>query len=99
MRSRPFTAPARSAIPIVVATVFVDVIGFGMILPLLPSYAARLGGSPAAIGLLVAIPAVVAFNYFSRRLKVVMGGADEMAHAVLASAYTAAHARAAAEQR
>jgi len=48
------TPPARSAIPIVVATVFVDVIGFGMILPLLPSYAARLGGSPAAIGLLVA---------------------------------------------
>lgn len=48
------TTPARSAIPIVVATVFVDVIGFGMILPLLPSYAARLGGSPAAIGLLVA---------------------------------------------
>jgi len=43
-----------------------------------------------AIGLLVAIPAVVAYNYFSRRLKVVMGGADEMAHAVLA----AAHARA-----
>lgn len=43
-----------------------------------------------AVGLLVAIPAVVAYNYFSRRLKVVMGGADEMAHAVLA----AAHARA-----
>ncbi|MEZ4399610.1 MAG: MotA/TolQ/ExbB proton channel family protein [Kofleriaceae bacterium] len=40
-----------------------------------------------AIGLLVAIPAVVAFNYFSRRLKVVMGGADEMAHAVLAAAH------------
>ena len=44
-----------------------------------------------AIGLLVAIPAVVAFNYFGRRLRVVMGGADEMAHAVLASAYTTVH--------
>jgi len=44
-----------------------------------------------AIGLLVAIPAVVAFNYFNRRLRVVMGGADEMAHAVLAGAYADAH--------
>ena len=41
-----------------------------------------------AIGLLVAIPAVVAFNYFGRRLRVVMAGADELAHAVLAGAYT-----------
>jgi biopolymer transport protein ExbB len=39
--------------------------------------------SATALGLLVAIPAVIAFNYFSRRLKVVMGGADEAAHAVL----------------
>jgi biopolymer transport protein ExbB len=45
-----------------------------------------------AIGLLVAIPAVVAYNYFSRRLKVVMGGADEMAHAVLSSAHASEHA-------
>jgi biopolymer transport protein ExbB len=36
-----------------------------------------------AIGLLVAIPAVVAYNYFTRRLKVLMTGADECAHAVL----------------
>jgi biopolymer transport protein ExbB/TolQ len=36
-----------------------------------------------AIGLLVAIPAVVAYNYFNRRLKVLMTGADECAHAVL----------------
>lgn len=40
-----------------------------------------------AIGLLVAIPAVVAFNYFNRRLRVLIGGADEMAHAVLGTAY------------
>jgi biopolymer transport protein ExbB len=36
-----------------------------------------------AIGLLVALPAVVAFNYFTRRLKVTISGADETAHAVL----------------
>jgi len=37
-----------------------------------------------AIGLLVAIPAVIAFNFFSRRIRVMMGGADEVAHALLA---------------
>ena len=46
-----------------------------------------------AIGLLVAIPAVVAYNYFSRRLKVVLGGADELAHAVLSGLYGDEHAR------
>jgi len=44
----------RSPVPIVIATVFVDIIGFAMILPLLPSYAARLGGTPTSIGILVA---------------------------------------------
>lgn len=50
----PVPRRRRSPVPIVIATVFVDIIGFAMILPLLPSYAARLGGSPTAIGLLVA---------------------------------------------
>jgi biopolymer transport protein ExbB/TolQ len=36
-----------------------------------------------AIGLMVAIPAVIAFNFFSRKVRVIMGGADEVAHAVL----------------
>jgi biopolymer transport protein ExbB len=39
--------------------------------------------SATAFGLLVAIPAVVAFNYFSRRLRVMMGSADHCAHTVL----------------
>jgi biopolymer transport protein ExbB len=39
--------------------------------------------SATAIGLLVAIPAVIAFNLFSRRVRVIMGGADEVAHTVL----------------
>jgi biopolymer transport protein ExbB/TolQ len=49
-----------------------------------------------AVGLLVAIPAVIAFNYFSRKLKVVMGGADEIAHTVLSLIHGAEHGRAAA---
>ncbi|MDB4952833.1 MAG: MotA/TolQ/ExbB proton channel [Myxococcales bacterium] len=36
-----------------------------------------------AFGLLVAIPAVIAFNYFTRRLRSMIGGADETAHTVL----------------
>jgi biopolymer transport protein ExbB len=48
--------------------------------------------SATAMGLLVAIPAVIAFNYFSRRLKVVLGGADETAHAVLSLIYGSEHA-------
>jgi biopolymer transport protein ExbB len=44
-----------------------------------------------AIGLLVAIPAVIAFNFFSRKVRVIMGGADEVAHAVLALVHGNAH--------
>jgi len=37
-----------------------------------------------AFGLMVAIPAVIAFNYFTRRLRSMLSGADECAHTVLA---------------
>jgi biopolymer transport protein ExbB len=37
-----------------------------------------------AVGLMVAIPAVVAFNYFSRRVRVFMAQVDWMAHLALA---------------
>jgi biopolymer transport protein ExbB/TolQ len=36
-----------------------------------------------AFGLLVAIPAVIAFNYFTRRMRVLLGSADEAAHTVM----------------
>lgn len=36
-----------------------------------------------AVGLLVAIPAVIAFNYFQRRVRTIMMSADVMAHSVL----------------
>jgi biopolymer transport protein ExbB len=45
--------------------------------------------SATAIGLLVAIPAVIAFNFFSRKVRVIMGGADEVAHAVLSQVHGA----------
>ena len=37
-----------------------------------------------ALGLAVAIPAVVAFNYFQRRIKVFMGNADALGRELLA---------------
>lgn len=37
-----------------------------------------------AVGLLVAIPAVAAFNVFQRRIKALMGDSDALVHAVLA---------------
>jgi biopolymer transport protein ExbB/TolQ len=46
-----------------------------------------------ALGLLVAIPAVVAYNFFQRRLKVIVTGADECAHTVLAAIHGAEHIR------
>jgi biopolymer transport protein ExbB len=36
-----------------------------------------------AFGLMVAIPAVIAFNYFTRRTRTMLGGADQAAHEVL----------------
>jgi MFS family permease len=48
------TLPTKRATALVLATVFVDVIGMAMILPILPGTAARLGASPLLIGVLVA---------------------------------------------
>src|SRR6185295_6025737 len=48
--------------------------------------------SATASGLMVAIPAVIAFNFFSRRVRVIMGGADEVAHAVLSLVHGAERA-------
>jgi biopolymer transport protein ExbB/TolQ len=47
--------------------------------------------SATAVGLLVAIPAVIAFNSFGRKVRVLMGSADEVAHAVLGLVHGAAH--------
>jgi biopolymer transport protein ExbB len=49
-----------------------------------------------AFGLLVAIPAVMAFNYFSRRMRVLLGSADESAHTVLSMVHGEHHVKEAA---
>ncbi len=54
-------ASAASATAVVLATVFVDIVGFGMVLPILPGEASRLGSSPTAIGILVASYSAIQF--------------------------------------
>ena len=45
----------RARLAILFATVLVDLIGFGIVLPLLPFYADRFGGTGVAIGFLVTV--------------------------------------------
>jgi len=44
----------RSALAILFVIVFIDLLGFGMVIPVMPLYAARLGASEAWVGLLSA---------------------------------------------
>jgi biopolymer transport protein ExbB len=46
-----------------------------------------------AFGLLVAIPAVIAFNFFTRKMRVLLGTADEAAHTVLSMVHGKAHTK------
>ena len=40
----------RDPVAVVLLTVFVDLLGFGIVLPILPFYAQRYGASPVQIG-------------------------------------------------
>jgi DHA1 family tetracycline resistance protein-like MFS transporter len=50
----PTSTARRGSLPTLLAVVFVDLLGFSLILPLLPFYAETFGASPTAVGLLVA---------------------------------------------
>jgi len=45
-------SPRTASVTVIFLVVVIDLIGFGMILPLLPLYAKRYGASPLVIGLL-----------------------------------------------
>jgi len=47
--------------------------------------------SATAFGIIVAIPAVASFNYFTKRLRLLMSSADELAHHVLSLLYGEMH--------
>lgn len=45
----------RRPLVIIFITVFIDLVGFGIVIPVLPLYASQFGASPAVIGLLLAV--------------------------------------------
>ena len=53
----------RSPLVILLLTVLLDLIGFGIVLPLLPTYAKDLGASPFMIGLIAAIFSIMQFIF------------------------------------
>lgn len=54
---------ARKPLAAIFATVLVDLVAFGMVLPLLPFFASDLGGSPAMVGLIIASYSAMQFVF------------------------------------
>lgn len=54
---------SRSPLLLMALTVFIDLTGFGIILPLLPFWAQKLGANPAQIGLILTMYAVAQFLF------------------------------------
>lgn len=61
-RSRT-TATGRSPLAVVFVTVFLDLVGFGIVIPLLPLYAERFGAGAVAAGWLVAVYSLMQFFF------------------------------------
>ena len=53
----------RSPLAVVFVTVFLDLVGFGIVIPLLPLYAERFGAGPVAAGWLVAVYSLMQFFF------------------------------------
>ena len=60
-----FNGKSRGLSPIfvIVLTVFIDITGYGIIIPLLPYYATEFDAGPAALGLLIASFAIMQFFF------------------------------------
>jgi DHA1 family tetracycline resistance protein-like MFS transporter len=56
-------AKGRSPLVIIFATAFIDLVGFGIVIPILPLYAERMNASPAVIGLLLAAYSAMQFIF------------------------------------
>ncbi|PMY00292.1 tetracycline resistance MFS efflux pump, partial [Pseudomonas sp. MPR-R5A] len=53
----------KKALPILFAVMFLDMSGFGIIIPVLPFYAEEIGASPAQLGFLMAIYSLMQFLF------------------------------------
>jgi DHA1 family tetracycline resistance protein-like MFS transporter len=56
-------AKSRSPLVIIFITIFIDLVGFGIVIPVLPLYASRFGASPTVIGLLLSSYSVMQFIF------------------------------------
>ncbi|HWO00679.1 MAG TPA: MFS transporter [Blastocatellia bacterium] len=56
-------AKTRSPLVIIFITIFIDLIGFGIVIPVLPLYAERYGASEATVGILVAMYSAMQFVF------------------------------------
>jgi multidrug resistance protein len=57
---------SKSALPILFLVIIIDLIGFGIVLPILPFYAKHFGASPVVLGLLLATHAAMQFVFSPR---------------------------------
>ena len=59
------TPPSRGSLGVIFATVFIDLLGFGMVLPILPIYAKKFGADPSGwkLGMLMAIFSIMQFFF------------------------------------
>src|SRR5574337_268843 len=57
------TPPKRSALTVIFLTVFVDLLGFGIVLPLLPYYARQFQASGVTAGALIAVYSAMQFVF------------------------------------
>jgi DHA1 family tetracycline resistance protein-like MFS transporter len=53
----------RSSLGLLFAAVFLDLVGFGIVIPLLPLYALRFGAGPVAVTMLVAVYSLMQFLF------------------------------------
>lgn len=60
-RAEPERKPRVTPLSLLFLTVFLDLVGFGIVIPLLPLYAERFGASPVAVTWLVAIYSLLQF--------------------------------------
>ena len=61
MRTSPFHR--FPPLPILFLAVFVDMVGFGIVVPVLPLYTSRFGASPITIGALLAVYSGMGFIF------------------------------------
>jgi len=63
--SRPSDPPAprRGALGVIFLAVFLDLVGFGIVIPILPLYASDFGGGPFVVGAIMAVYSLMQFLF------------------------------------